>query len=300
MSLSPAAARPRQNLALALAVALMLPVTLAAPRAAESAAFAKQQTVYGADNRRETFGLTGFQGQAARSTVAIIGVEQLRKDGQFFVISAPPLSEAQGLCPGQRFAQQPTAAYCSGALVGPRLVATAGHCISSADQASFRFVFGYRMADATRAVRRIPAADVYTATQIVARQETATADYALVRLDRAVSGRQPLRIARTDILAPGLQVYLLGHPSGLPRKIAGNASVTDNRSRTRFTTNLDTFGGNSGSPIFALPSNLLVGVLVAGEVDYVPRGSCNVVNQLPNFPGNEVGTRSTVFSAKVP
>ena len=49
-----------------------------------------------------------------------------------------------------------------------------------------------------------------------------------------------------------------------------------------------------------MPSNLLVGVLVEGEVDYVPRGSCNVVNQLPNFPGNEVGTRSTVFSAKVP
>ena len=71
-------------------------------------------------------------------------------------------------------------------------------------------------------------------------------------------------------------------------------------SRTRFTTNLDSFGGNSGSPIFASPSNLLVGILVEGATDYVPRGSCNVVNQLPNFPGNEVGTRSTAFAAKVP
>ena len=49
-----------------------------------------------------------------------------------------------------------------------------------------------------------------------------------------------------------------------------------------------------------MPSNLLVGVLVEGEIDYVPRGNCNVVNQIPNYPGYEVGTRSTVFSAKVP
>ena len=294
VSLSTATARPWQNLAVALAVALMLPVALAAPRAAE------RQTVYGVDNRRETFGLSGFQAKAANATVALIGTDQLRKDGQFFVISAPTLADAQDLCPGQRFARQPTAAFCSGALVGPRLVVTAGHCISSMDMATTRFVFGYRMADATRVVRRIPAADVYTPTAVVARQVNATADYALVRLDRAVTGRQPLEIARRDILTPGLPVYLLGHPSGLPRKITGNASVTDNQSRTRFTTNLDSFGGNSGSPIFASPSNLLVGILVEGATDYVPRGSCNVVNQLPNFPGNEVGTRSTAFAAKVP
>ena len=91
-----------------------------------------------------------------------------------------------------------------------------------------------------------------------------------------------------------------GHPSGLPRKITANASVTDNESRTRFTTNLDSFGGNSGSPIFASPSNLLIGILVEGRPDYVPRGSCNVVNQLPDFPGYEGGTRSTAFAAKVP
>ena len=124
--------------------------------------------------------------------------------------------------------------------------------------------------------------------------------YALVRLDRAVTGRRPLEIARRDIVTPGLPVYLLGHPSGLPRKITGNASGTDNQSTTRFTTNLDSFGGNSGSPIFASPSNLLIGILVEGRTDYVPRGSCNVVNQLPDFPGYEGGTRSTAFAAKVP
>lgn len=285
---------------LALATALVLPMPAWTARAAETAITAKRQTVYGTDNRRETFALTGFKAKAASATVALVDVGRLRQEGQSFVLTSPTLRDAQDLCPGERFASQPTAAFCSGALVGPKLVVTAGHCISAADRTLTRFVFGYRMEDADSPVTRIPASDVYRATAIVDRRLNATADYALVQLDRPVTGRVPLKIARGDLLVPGMPVFLLGHPNGLPRKFTDSASVTDSSSPTRFTTNLDSFGGNSGSPIFAYPSNLVVGVLVEGAADYVRRGDCNVANRLPRYPGFEVGTRSTVFAPKVP
>ena len=54
--------------------------------------------------------------------------------------------DALNLCKEERFREQPIGAFCSGFLVGPDLIVTAGHCIkNSNDLANTRFVFGYRM-----------------------------------------------------------------------------------------------------------------------------------------------------------
>ena len=37
-----------------------------------------------------------------------------------------------------------------------------------------------------------------------------------------------------------------------------------------FMTNLDTFGGNSGSPVYNAKTHKVEGILVRGERDYVP------------------------------
>ena len=44
-------------------------------------------------------------------------------------------------------------------------------------------------------------------------------------------------------------LVVIGHPSGLPTKIADGAWVRNNESEYYFVTNLDTFGGNSGSAV---------------------------------------------------
>jgi V8-like Glu-specific endopeptidase len=60
----------------------------------------------------------------------------------------------------------------------------------------------------------------------------------------------------------------MGHPSGLPMKYADGAKVFGNFDNY-FSTNLDTFGGNSGSPVFNAKTNEVVGILVRGDIDYI-------------------------------
>jgi hypothetical protein len=46
-----------------------------------------------------------------------------------------------------------------------------------------------------------------------------TADWAVIRLDRAVTGRTPVTIS-PSVANVGHNVYIVGHPAGLPRKCA--------------------------------------------------------------------------------
>jgi V8-like Glu-specific endopeptidase len=84
---------------------------------------------------------------------------------------------------------------------------------------------------------------------------------------------------------------VIGYPSGLPAKLAGGAKVFGTASPFFFSANLDTFGGNSGSPVFNAGSNRVVGILVRGAADYRPQGNCNVVNVLANTSAKEEATR---------
>jgi V8-like Glu-specific endopeptidase len=61
---------------------------------------------------------------------------------------------------------------------------------------------------------------------------------------------------------------------GVPAKI-GDGFVRD-ADEDYVETNLDTYAGNSGSPVFSLKNGLIVGILVAGEDDFVKNGSCNI------------------------
>jgi len=45
-----------------------------------------------------------------------------------------------------------------------------------------------------------------------------------------------------------------------------------------FYTTLDTFKGNSGSPVFSRTSHKVIGVLVEGGVDLKSNGNCMVSN----------------------
>jgi hypothetical protein len=69
-------------------------------------------------------------------------------------------------------------------------------------------------------------------------------------------------------------------------KWAGGASVRSvSSSRGFFAANLDTFGGNSGSPVFDAVEHTVKGVLVRGDTDYVTRDVCRVAFVCPTDTG---------------
>ena len=119
--------------------------------------------------------------------------------------------------------------------------------------------------------------DVYGCQKLLGREQVNDgADWALIKLDRPVTGHAALKLNLTGVITNKTPIVVIGHPAGLPTKIAGGSEVRDASKNGYFTANLDTYGGNSGSAVFNAKSGLIEGILVRGENDYVYRGGCRV------------------------
>lgn len=262
---------------------------------------AEAPVVYGTDDRQDVYAhpSSSLRTLAHQSIVALIRDTRLEEqmDGSFELTPTLTLGEAYDLCSDQRFIDQPTSAYCSGTLVAPDIVVTAGHCIETLSEClNTRFVFDY-LYTAEGVLAPLEADDVYRCTEILSRQD-GVLDYAYLRLSRDVVGHTPAT------LAPGIgdtcrnvvdaqAVSALGFGSGVPLKIDSGGAVTapSTRGTHFFLTSLDTFAGNSGSGVFDA-SGQLVGVLSSGLADYRPREGedCDEVNTfLEQFGGEQIG-----------
>lgn len=282
--------------------AALIALFLATPAAAQL----EGDVIYGDDDRLDL-----HQVQDARllkladSTVGLFKAENVHvhdPNGEAHLVTQS-YSEEYNLCPNEPFFSQRTGAFCSGSLVGSDLVITAGHCVrSEAACKGTKFVFGFAVKQQGRLPETVPAADVFGCKQLVGRDEVATgADWALIRLDRPVTRHQPLAISRTGTIAKNTPLMVIGHPAGLPTKVAGGASVRNPVPNGYFVANLDTYGGNSGSAVFNARNGLIEGILVRGEQDYEWRGSCRVSKVCSNdgCRGEDV-TKISVLSRRIP
>ena len=122
-----------------------------------------------------------------------------------------------------------------------------------------------------------------------------------MRLDRAAVGRKPVKLRSTGKINDKQSLFVIGHPCGLPQKYAPRARVRDNTPAPFFVANLDTYGGNSGSPVFNSTSSTVEGILVRGENDFVSQGTCYVSMVCPTTGcrGEDV-TRATVLAGSIP
>jgi hypothetical protein len=85
-------------------------------------------------------------------------------------------------------------------------------------------------------------------------------------LDRETD-RQPLKVRTSGKITTKDQVFLLGHPLGLPLVFSPSAEISDNSNPVYFKTRVNSFRGNSGSPLFNAKTFLVEGILVRGEED---------------------------------
>jgi hypothetical protein len=264
----------------------------------------KQKVIYGVDDRKEIFQINDAALlEDADSVVALFdqGTVQDNGDGTSSLVTSS-FQQAYGLCNSEPFRKQPVGAFCSGFLVARDVVATAGHCVDNATLSSIRFVFGFRMVNANTAQTKIPNGEIYRGTELIDRRLTPGGlDWALVRLDRPVQNHRPAPIRRRRRIGTGTRVHVIGHPCGLPAKAAGGAKVRDNTPTPFFVANLDTYGGNSGSPVFNSETHRVEGILVRGERDFRQQGNCQVSLVCPTTGcrGEDV-TRITKLANRIP
>lgn len=260
-----------------------------------STAFAGPLVIYGQDNRQEVYEASAVYQLLAKSTASMVSKFEMTSDAsrpglvQFtqntltdWLQSSESKSQemekaaAAGIsfCPGTRFVEQPNPSMCSGFLIAPDLIVTAGHCAEIENMCDeFRWVFDYNVdKDSQLAGVDVKEENIFKCKRIVSNllSEILGLDYAVIQLDRKVPGRMPLEINNSTKIANNQSVLVIGNPSGLPTKVADGANVRDNSPSTFFSANLDTFAGNSGSAVFNAETGVVEGILVRGEEDYVP------------------------------
>ena len=269
---------------------------------ATSAVHAREnKVIYGLDGRNEVYTYHDRDVvNVSRSTVALVPsnhVTELKNGG--VRISGPGYGESYNLCRNERFYKQPSGAFCSGFLIAPNKIMTAGHCIRNEQAcADVRFAFDYRMKSSSRVNDTLSANQVYKCKSILGwKEEDAGADFAIIELDRPVTGRRPLRLASNRALRRGTKLVVIGHPAGIPTKITDGAAVrTVNTAAGFFVANLDTYGGNSGSAVFNERTLEVEGILVRGEEDFRETpGGCIASYRIRNNEGR--GEDVTLVSA---
>lgn len=179
---------------------------------------------------------------------------------------------------------------CSSLLIDEDKILTAGHCIDQVSSCGLngsgneRFIFNFYK-DSLKAVNLAETkvenfytpknTDVYSCTKVLRYIFNYDAngllplnsiEYAIVKLDRNVSGRYPHRINFSNKVSPlnlyneQSELYALGFPLGYPLNLIDGASVRSGSS-TYLKTNIDSFKGTSGGGVFTENNNLLIGII---------------------------------------
>ena len=264
--------RIRFSLAIALA-------GLACASPGESPPRARSATlIYGDDDRNEV-GSPAVDDElfaTARAVAAVIPRGRVRSDADGAAeITARSLLDTEQLCADEPYAAQPSAAACTAVLIDDNLLATASHCFAHLfDCQSYVFAFDYFYGTATAAPSDFGPLEVHECRRIVMRVQdrddsSERRDYAIVELDRSVTGRTPLPL-RNGPSDPGEPLIVISSTGGIPLKVDLGASVLDPRPTEHdfFILDSDTARGSSGAPVLDYDGRLL-GLIARGRKDYL-------------------------------
>lgn len=202
----------------------------------------------------------------------IVPKKRIKKhDRETSMIEARPLREVSNLCSHERFAENLVSApSCTSFLVAEDLLVTAGHCIEDKkDCKDLNIVFGVTVAKETSQGFHIANNNIYSCKKVITSSNIKGRDYSLIKLNKKVKARMIYKIGDDSKLTDESSVYMIGHPLGLAVTYTKPAKVTHHYLDDFFRAPLNSFSGNSGSPVLNATNDEVVGILTSGQTDFI-------------------------------
>lgn len=229
--------------------------------------------VFGSDDRKEVKDAEGYE-DFVRATAVMISKESIYNN-EFYAWSLRDLLKNEfgtdKFDSSVKYLDQPTVGTCTGFLIAPGILVTAGHCINSMEEANeYVWVFDYTnesdFIDGNRL--KFKPENIFEVESIITSKldDNTDDDYAFLRL-KETSMRAPYRFRTSGTVLENGAINTIGCPTGLPLKFSTNAVVVDNSPKNWFKSDIDSFPGNSGGPVFD-QNGFIEGILVRGAVTY--------------------------------
>ena len=233
--------------------------------------------IYGKDNRAFITNSTSTNSliKSQASVVAmIVSKETILERGKTFLLDGNPLKESLNLCTDEKFSSKPSVVACTGFLVKPNVLVTAGHCIADQSDCENKKII-FDVLDSSNKMfssqRKIKGEQIFSCKKILYHGISSFEDFSVVELDRKIINKKPLELNMDLGKNRPKHVYMIGHPYGLSLMYAQAALVSEEQDRAGdnlvFKASLDSFEGNSGSPVFNLETNKVEGLLINGQDD---------------------------------
>ncbi|MEC9283648.1 MAG: trypsin-like peptidase domain-containing protein [Bdellovibrionota bacterium] len=232
----------------------------------------KDQVVYGEDDRVDYFNSSSIhEMKMSEASVGIFLSSDLDEVSDYYYIQRSYLGQEYGLCSRERFFYQSVGPRCSGVLVANDLVLTAAHCIqdqAACENDSLKFNFDYKLKNSFDVLDYLKKSETYSCKRLLYHSDSFQEDFALIQLDRPVSGHAPVQsYQKLEQTNQDNKLAMLGHPLGLPQKIARGGKLRRWNNYSGIIE-IDAFSGNSGSAVYNEDTGALVGILSKGETDF--------------------------------
>lgn len=222
--------------------------------------------IYGDDNRVEVINAPLKVETLAQSVFILTQKYKIIKQEAGNVLYTRHYGHSFKLCNDEPFYEQPSFGHCTGFLINEDTAVTAGHCLSEEGCRSMSIVFDYKV-DKNGKVNQVISDDkIFNCKEVIKTEKNNNLDYTVFKLDKKTSRRG--LIFSNDSLNLNQEVSILGAPSGLPLKYSDQGIIRTINDNT-FKASLDSYGGNSGSPVFNTTTLEVVGILLGGEDDFI-------------------------------